>query len=320
MVYGTIDEVRVVETPDYFLKMRNYLARRIRTNLSDRTAGLGLAYLLGEKFMLDEDLIKAFNKSGLSHVIVASGFALSVLVMMVARIFRNHSKFAMTSFSLLTMFLFLSFTGFTSSMTRAFLMSSLSMLVGYTGREFRSLRLIILVACLSLIFEPGNFWSVGWQLSFTAFFGVSVLAPILMRYFFGEDKNALAQLLLTSLAAQFCCLPISIYYFGAFSLAGVATNLILPPLLGMTMLSVFLTGIFGGLIANWTEALLNFHIQVAELAARQTWLQMEFASGEERIFLLFFLVVAVTLCLWRRTKYDKIRLLNVEVMEESYGK
>ena len=101
------------------------------------------------------------------------------------------------------------------------------------------------------------------------------MAPALTKFFYGADKvNPAIELLLASLSAQFCCLPISIYYFGGFSLAGIISNLILPPLLGITMLSVFLTGILGGVVADWTEALLQFHILVVEFFAGQNWLQI----------------------------------------------
>ena len=251
------------------------LSKRIRDQLSERTAGLGLAYLLGEKYLLDKELKTAFNKSGLSHIIVASGFALSVMINMVAGVFRKHSKFATTSFSLLAMTMFVGFTGFTPSMTRAFLMSGLSTIVGHAGRSFRPSRLIIIVACLSLLIEPSNLWSVGWQLSFAAFFGISVLAPYFKKFFYGTEKiNQLVDLLLGSVSAQICCLPISMYYFGTFSLAGIVSNLILPPLLGITMLSVFLTAVFGGVVTDWTETLLQFHILVVEFFAGQSWLQV----------------------------------------------
>lgn len=154
--YGRVEKIRKPEQPDFFLKLRDFLAKRIEGQLPKCTAGLGLAYLLGEKFMLDKKLTQDFNKAGLSHIIVASGFALSVLINMVASTFRNHSKFAMTSFSLLAMSMFVGFTGFTPSMTRAFLMTGLSTLVGHVGRSFRPMRLILLVICLSLLSEPSN--------------------------------------------------------------------------------------------------------------------------------------------------------------------
>ena len=309
-LYGEIVSVQKPKNPDYFLQLRNRLSRRIQEVLPEKTAGLGLGYLLGEKFMIEESLVKDFNKSGLSHVIVASGFALSVLVQMFSRIFRQISKFAETSFALLAMSLFVAFTGLTPSMTRAFLATGLSMTVGYFGRDFHPARLILIVICLSLVIEPNNLWQTGWQLSFAAFFGISILAPFLKKYFYGEEKmHLLADILLTSTAAQICCLPISLFYFGTFSLAGIVSNLIIPPLLGVTMLLVLLAGILGGPFTWIANLLLEFHIEVVRFFAKQSWLQLEIETGKGGVWLVTAGVLVLFIFLRWRTKYSlKMRL------------
>ncbi len=307
---GNISGYVVSNTNDsssnYFLAIRDNISKRIKKNLTKKTASLGLAYLLGEKYLLDRETVEEFNKSGLSHIIVASGFALSISISLVANIFKNHSRFATLIFSILAMFLFANFTGFTPSITRAFLMAGINNTVRYFGRNISPTRIILIVASLSLIVDPSNIWNLGWQLSFTAFFGISVLAPLLTVYFYGDEKNnIISELLITTTAAQLCCLPILMYCFGSFTLSGLVSNIILPPLLGITMLSVFSVGLFSDSvfiepIKIWTEILLNFHLKVVNFFSTQKWLNIELGSGNGQF--LYGFVVILLLILFLKIK------------------
>ena len=293
---------------NYFLALRNAISKRIENILPKRPASLGLAYLLGEKYLLDRETTKSFNESGLSHIIVASGFALSIAIGAVARIFEKHSRLATLVFSILAMTMFANFTGFTPSITRAFLMTAISDVAKYFGRVINPIRTILIVTSLSLIINPNNIWEVGWQLSFISFFGISVFAPLLMIYFYGNEKPFfVSEILITTIAAQICCLPILMYYFGSFYLSGLISNIIVPPLLGITMLSVLAVGLFAGTslikpIEVWTDALLNYHLNVVDFFSSQKWSCIEIAPGNTQYLYSFIIILFLILFLKTRTR------------------
>lgn len=292
---------------NYFLTIRDTISKRVEDNLSEETASLGLAYLLGEKHLLDREIVKSFNESGLSHIIVASGFALSIAISAVAKVFEKHSRLATLIFSILAMIMFANFTGFTPSITRAFLMTAINDVVRYFGRAINPVRIILIVASLSLIINPNNIWEVGWQLSFTSFFGISVFAPLLMVYFYGNRKPSfVSEILITTVAAQICCLPILMYYFGSFYLSGLISNIILPPLLSITMFSVLAVGLFANTsfiepIKTWADALLDFHLRVVDFFSSQKWLCIEMTPGDMRYLCGFIIILLLILFLKMRT-------------------
>ena len=71
-------------------------------------------------------------------------------------------------------------------MSRAGLVAGLGLLVWYYGRKTHPFVLLSFAAAVTLIVNPSYLWGdLGWYLSFGAFIGVIVLAPLIHRYFWG---------------------------------------------------------------------------------------------------------------------------------------
>ena len=294
-------ELVAVERPDpgdLAIKFKNFFASKVRERIPSPAADLGLGYLVGDKTGLSEDFSEALRAVGMTHVVVASGAHLGILVGLIKKLFGKISKFAGLLFSLLIIFAFTLVVGFTASMTRAALVASLSLLFGYVGRQFTPLRLILFVAALSLLLSPANLLSLGWQLSFASFFGILVLAPRLTHFLYGgKNPPWLASMLITSFATNLICTPLLIFNFGTFSLLSFVANLIILPTLPYAMFLVFLSGAtsFLPLIATPVSALatllLNFHITLINFLSTKTALIFELPAADPRIFLVYLPVL-----------------------------
>ena len=128
----------------------------MRNFIPSPVGDLGLGYLVGLKSGLPDELSDTLRAVGMTHVIVASGAHLGILVSAARKLCGKLSKFSGLLGSLLLITGFALIVGFTPSMTRAALVSSLSLLVGYVGRKFTPLRLLIFVAMLTLLVSPLN--------------------------------------------------------------------------------------------------------------------------------------------------------------------
>lgn len=283
---------------DLAIKFKNFFADKVREHIPSPAADLGLGYLVGDKTGLSEDFSDALRAVGMTHVVVASGAHLGILIGLVKKLFGKISKFAGLLFSLLAIFAFALVVGFTASMTRAALVAGLSLLFGYVGRRFTPLRLILLVAALTLLFAPTNLLNLGWQLSFASFFGILVLAPRLTHFLYGGKKPPwLAAMLITSFATSLTCTPLLIFSFGTFSLLSFVANLIILPTLPYAMLLVFLSGATSFLpflsvpISILATFLLNFHITFINFLSTKTALIFELPSGDSRIFLAYLPII-----------------------------
>ena len=307
-----LTEVTRSETGDVFARLKNWFAERVRDFIASPAVDLGLGYLVGMKSGLSESFSDALSAVGMTHVVVASGAHLGILIGAAGKLFGKLSKFSGLMFSLLLVLAFVLIVGFTPSMTRAALVTSLSLMVGYVGRKFTPLRLLSLVAALTLLLVPTNFQNLGWQLSFASFFGIMIFAPCLQKLLYGGKKPPwLAGMLITSISTSLICAPILIYNFGSLSFLSLVANLIILPTLPYAMLLVFLTGSFSfcaaiaqvlGQIATY---LLDFHIFIINFLSEKKMFILELPPDDARIFLLY-LFIGVLLAVMQYRHYKKI--------------
>lgn len=283
---------------DPLARLKNWFAGLVRNYLPSPESELGLGYLVGMKSGLPDSLSETLQLVGMTHVVVASGAHLGILVSSAKKIFGRISKFAGLFFASLLIFIFASIVGFTPSMTRASLVSFLSLAFGYIGRRFSPFRLLSLTAAITLLINPLGFLNLGWQLSFASFFGILILAPRLTKLFYGgKTVPWLASMLLISLATTLACAPILIYNFGSISLLSFIANLIILPTLPYAMLLVFLTGatsflpFLAAIIAKLATLLLDLHIAVVNYLSTKTMFIIELPASNPYIFCLYLFIL-----------------------------
>jgi competence protein ComEC len=122
-------------------------------------------------------------------------------------------------------------TGLSPSVLRAATMFS-NVAIGNSfsksGNIYNSLGI---AAFLLLLFDPYLIYSVGFQLSFAAVFGIVYIQPKLYRML--EFKNQLIDyawsITCVSIAAQLATLPISLYYFHQFPTYFLLSNILVIP-------------------------------------------------------------------------------------------
>lgn len=279
---------------DIFAQFKHWFSDRVREFIPSPEVDLGLGYLMGMKSGLSEDFSEAFRAVGMTHVVVASGAHLAILIGAAKKLFGKISKFAGLLFSLLMIAAFVMIVGFTPSMTRAALVASLSLLAGYVGRKFSPLRLIGFVAMITLLIEPTNLLNLGWQLSFASFFGILVVAPYLQKILYGgKTPPWLASMFITSTATSLICAPILIFNFGSLSFLSLVANLIILPTLPYAMLGMMLTGATGmlpllpNIISRLTAWLLDLHIWLVNFLSQQTTFIINLPSADSRIFFIY---------------------------------
>ncbi len=291
-----IVQVSRPEPGDVFLKVRDYFSNLVRNSLPSPEADLGLGYLMGMKTGIPDDLLESLQLVGMTHVVVASGAHLGILVNLSKKLFGKISRFAGVMFSILMILGFTMIVGLTPSMSRAALVSMLSLVAGYFGRKFLPVRLILLVAAITLLYDPSNLASLGWQLSFSSFFGILVLAPKITRFLYGGKKpKFIPEMLLTSLSTSLICAPILLYNFGSLSLLSFVANLFILPTLPYAMGLTFLTGItsfFAPLAQSFgllTKIVLDFHIWIVKLLEDKTTFIITLESGKNYVFWLYLI-------------------------------
>lgn len=287
---------------DIFARFKQFFANLVHVKIDSPASDLGLGYLMGQKNGLSKDFSERLRAVGMTHVVVASGTHLAIIVATIRKIFGKLSKFAELLFAVLAIAAFVLVVGFTPSMTRAALVAILGLLLGFAGRQLSPFRLLSLVAALTLLISPTNLQNLGWQLSFASFFGIMVIAPHLTRHFYGgKNPPWLASMLITSLSTTLICAPVMIFNFGSLSLLSFIANLIILPTLPYAMVLVFLTGatsflpLLPSFFAFLASALLRLHIFVVDFLSQQETFILTFASGNPLVYLIYLPILAVLL-------------------------
>ena len=317
-------------SPDLALGARNWFAARVAEEVSEPEVNLGLSYLLGMKAGLPDELSENLRTVGLTHIVVASGAHLSILVEIARKIFERASRFIGVGCSLVFVVFFMALVGWTPSIMRAGMMSILNTLAWTVGRKFAAWRIILLVAAGTLLINPMFLTNLGWLLSFASFGGIMLVGPKLAQFFYGQKRpKFIANMILTTLSATLLTLPITLYYFGAVSLISVLPNMLILPTLAYVMGLVFLAGVCAsvpglkvatGFLA--TKAL-DFHIGVVEFFGKMKSFLVEIETEQVWVFWLYLLIlVPLAMGFWlqrRRKRKEKLRAEKTELALEGTG-
>ena len=315
-------EVQSAKRPvpgDVALEVRDGFAAQIRTVIDEPQASLGIGYLLGQKSALPQHLQDALKIAGLTHIVVASGYNLTILVRLCRRLFARISKYLATATSAGLVVGFVAMTGLSPSMSRAGLVALLSLWAWYVGRKFHPVTLLSMVAAITVLVNPSFAWGdVGWLLSFAAFAGVMIVAPLVTAYFFGSDKPpVIVQILIETLAATAVTAPILIASFGYFSNVAILANLLILPFIPLAMLLTTIAGVgamvgLGQWIGWAANVLLGAMVHVAEWCAGFSWAQSSVAWQWVQVVLYVSALVAVCAYLKWRTK---LNLYSANIVE-----
>lgn len=319
MYRANIDKIIHPKPGDVARVIRDWFADAIRRVIPDPEASLGIGFLTGQRRSLPDDLVLSLQTVGLTHVVVASGYNLTILVRLARRLFVKISKYLSVLSASVMIVAFISITGVSPSMSRAGLVSSLGLMAWYYGRKFHPIVLLFVSIAITLIINPSYAWGdLGWQLSFLAFAGVMIIAPLMQRYFFGDDKPGIVrQILGETVSAQLATVPVIVASFGQISNVAIVSNLLVLPFVPLAMLLTFVAGISSLLmpiIANFISIpavwLLHYMIAVTEFLSNLTWAVNVVQLAWWEVLLCYIAIIGGCFYMWRVTKFN-LREVNL---------
>lgn len=226
----------------------------MQSALPEPLASFGLGLLIGQRNTLPQNITVALTAVGLVHIVAVSGYNLTILVRGVGRL-RLGSKYQKLLISLALIAGFVLVTGFTASIVRAALVSVLALWAWYYGLRIKPFVLIAFAAAVTAFWNPFYVWGdMGWYLSFLAFFGVLVIAPIISARLFKKQPKLLTMVIIETLSAEIMTLPLILMTFSQLSIVALVANALVVPLVPLAMLLSAIAGAGGAIvpqIAGW---------------------------------------------------------------------
>lgn len=215
-----IGEVAWVKTAQ---RVRRRLQLIIQQALPEPHASLLAGMVLGIKRSLPPDLEVNLIRTGLLHIVVVSGFNVSLVATSLRALLGFFGRRVGLFLALLGITLFTLLTGAEPPVVRAAIMGSVLLLGHYWGRPRDTLYLLLLTVGLMLLINPLYLESLSFQLSALATLGIITIEPIFRRRFPGEWFG-LAEGFWGSLSAQIMVWPLIAYHFGRISLLSPLVN------------------------------------------------------------------------------------------------
>ena len=304
-------------------ELRRKFAAGMQSALPEPVASFGLGLLIGQRSTLPEDTSEQLRHVGLTHIIAVSGYNLTIIVMACRRLLAKRSKFQATFVCLALIGLFLLVTGSSPPIVRAAIISLIGIGAWYYGRNIRPLVLLLLAAAITVLANPLYLWgNVSWYLSFLAFFGVLVLAPLVTKRLLGTtEPKVLVGILIESACASILVLPYILFIFGEMSLVSLLANVLVIPFIPVAMMLAVFAGLSGMLIpffSGWVawpaKMVMTYMLDIANMLSR-----IPHAFVQNIDFPLLYMLVSYTaiglvcLVLWSKTRgkwYD-----NREIQE-----
>ena len=181
------------------------------------TAGFIRGVLFGDKSGIDEDTLREFNENSTGHILAVSGLHMGFLYALLRLMSGKKRSLRTSLFIIAVMLVYGDMTMWSSATLRAFLVISLKLLSVHLKRPFDLLTSVSFAALLIMIREPYQLFDTGFQLSFCAMAGMSVLVkPV---------SSAVGEALGVMISVQTSTLPVIAFTYGCVDPLAIFINI-----------------------------------------------------------------------------------------------
>lgn len=277
MRYGTLEYVEAggVSLQGTLFSIKHFFKRSLERVFPEPNASLLEGVLLGERRGLPEELTNAFTISGLIHVVVLSGYNITIVSEAVLRSLAFLPPAASYSVGAVFIVLFALMTGAGATTVRATIMGLIAILARVVGRPAAALRALALAALLMALWNPlVVLYDPSFVLSVLATFGLITLSPSVERLLgWVPARFGLRSIAASTIAVQLYILPALLYMTGVLSFVAFPANVLALPVVPFAMLFGFGASVLGLLhpmlgapLAVATNVLLEWMMIVARTA------------------------------------------------------
>lgn len=288
--------------------MKENMVSHIALYISSPEAYLASGMLFGENGM-PKDLITTFRTSGLSHIVVLSGFNIVIVISFILVLFSLFPIYIRVLSAIGAVCMFVAMVGAEPSVLRATCMAGASLLALVLGRAYAAKQALFISLVVIVLYDPyALLHDAGLHLSFLATAGIIYLATPIKIYF--HEKRLpifFAEISATAIAAYVATLPYLVYSFGSIPTYALFANVLIVPFVPVEMLlsflvvvfsyiNIFLATVFGFL----ASALLRFTIAAAVLISHLPLASIKVTLSFFGMIVLYVLFVSLVFYIYHR--------------------
>jgi competence protein ComEC len=299
----TIFEKMKIKLFTFKIKLRELVVKKF----SSHASALVLGMLLGERDELSKDEKTMFNQAGLSHILVVSGYNISLMITFIFLILKFTSRGIRIGLALVVIFLFVLLVGYEASVVRAALMGSIIIFSKINLRPSSAVNVLFLVATIMLVLNPYSIFDAGFHLSFIATFSLLIM-PKMRR---------IPEFVAVTVWVFLFVLPYIAYLSESVSLAGIVSNIAVT-----FLLPIFMLGSLVALVLSFLHMPIILDVLLIETMSRYVFIVADLSTRLPSIQIHTppSLVTAAYLILCTLIIFSMNRYTTDEFMQKHYQK
>ncbi len=290
--------------------------------------GIAEALLIGYKNDLDNEIVRAYSKTGVVHIIAISGLHLGLIYFLLIWVLDRipiikKSKSIKCTIVILSLWMFSLITGSSASVLRSAVMFTCMAFGKLLNKESSIYNSLCASAFILLVYNPNFLWDVGFQLSYMAIIGIVLLQKPIQHMIStnGFVQRKLWEMTSITLAAQIFTFPICLFYFHQFPVLFLISNLVSVPLstmiLFMEIVLISFSGVpvlsdFVGLLTVQSIKLLNGYISFISNLPYSN-IDHIYSDFMSTVILYAFLITVILLCFRKNKFYLKLSLIGLSI-------
>jgi competence protein ComEC len=219
------------------------------------------AMIWGDSSNISNETNNIFRSSGISHVLVLSGYNLAIVAALAAFLFQKLSYKKKVFMSIAFVFLFLILAHTSAPVWRASVMSFYTLLTILFLKPTNAKFALWLTCVIFFLYSPViALFDASFHLSFLATASIIYFFPILQKltkekYFTKNIKTFdsvkykiyknILDIILVTVSANILIAPYIIYQFGYFKFSGLIISILISVLIPLIMFFGFVSGVLG---------------------------------------------------------------------------
>ena len=268
-------------------------------------------FIIGDNSKLNDDVIASYRSNGISHLFVISGMHIGLIVIVMNFILNNfHIKNKLLIIIFILFYLFL--TNYSKSVMRAGLMYILLVLNKKYKFKLSTLKIILILLCISLIINPYNIYNISFVLTY-----LTTASLVINRKTINRFNNYFSRVLIISLIAFITTIPIMINNYFSINLLGIIINIIYVPLVSLIIfpfsIIVFVVPYFNNVLNLFIALLEKSSIYISHIKI----FNITLCHINQIVFAIYYLVIALCMYMIYKRKYWYLLVLFVMIILHS---
>ena len=307
--YVNASKVEVLENNTSILYwLKNKMDNRI--NKIDKKGYLK-TFILGDKTLLDDEVIEVYQNNGISHLFSISGMHVSLIVGIIMFFldkvsYNNWYKYGII-IPILVFYLFL--TGMSASILRTVVMFIVFSINKSLNLEIKKIDIMLLVLTIAIIIDVFIIYDIGFQFSYIISFTLVVFQKKIIK-----SKSKIINNLITSIISFLVSFPICVYYYSKINILSIFLNIFMIPFVSIIVFPFTLITFIVPILYPIYEIIIICLEKISIFFSNITTFELVLAKPPLIVIFLYYLVILLSI--WNN-KFISLFIVLV-ILHKSY--